>query len=232
MRILETPRTYRPTLLGFWLLATLASAVLSLLDGSAFSPFFGPVNAVFGTGVVVGIGVISLTVLERRDWFQIHGRSRGWLVAPVLAAIPFLFPVVAVDWFGGFPSDINVGAPESLLFYPTMALVAESVFHLAPLALLSLVLSPAHRGLREGPPRYGIVATALIEPTLQVFWASGQSPWWANAYVAVHVLVINLLGLYFFRRFGFFSAYVFRVSYYVVWHILWGFFRLELLFGG
>jgi hypothetical protein len=48
--------------------------------------------------------------------------------------------------------------------------------------------------------------------------------------VGVHVLVFNLLSLWFFRRYDFLSVYVFRVSYYGFWHILWGQLRLELLF--
>jgi len=73
---------------------------------------------------------------------------------------------------------------------------------------------------------------ALIEPALQVVWGSEQSPMWASTYVAFHVFAINLVGLHLFRRFGFFSAYAFRASYYTVWHIIWGYLRPGLLFGG
>jgi hypothetical protein len=222
-----------PALLALWLLATGAVAILVQSGSPAFSRFFGPINAVLGTSVVVGLGLGSLSFLQRYGWFSVHRGGRGWLTTAVLLAIPFLLPVVLVDLLGGFPSDINVTAPESVLFYPAMALVAESVFHILPLTALSPALELSGRDVdRERVVRYCIVAVALIEPAFQLVWASGQSPWWANTYVALHVFAINLVGLHLFRRFGFFSAYAFRASYYVVWHIVWGYLRLELLFGG
>jgi hypothetical protein len=219
--------------LALWLLAAGSVGILVQSGSPAFSRFFGPINAVLGTSAVVGLGLVSLGFLQYRGWFPVHEGGRGGLATAVLLSIPFLLPVVLVDWMGGFPSDINVTAPESLLFYPAMALVAESVFHLVPLTALLAVLDLSG----QDPDRatvvwWSIVVVALIEPVFQVVWASGQSPWWANTYVAFHVLAINLVGLHLFRRFGFFSAYAFRASYYAVWHIVWGFLRLDLLFAG
>jgi hypothetical protein len=58
-----------------------------------------------------------------------------------------------------------------------------------------------------------------------------MSPTWANAYVGIHLLAFNVVALEVFRRSGFVALYAFRVGYYLVWHIVWGYFRLPLLFG-
>ena len=142
-------------------------------------------------------------------------------------------PVIVVDLFGGFSRDINVPPPQSLLFYPLMALVAEFVFHVIPLGTVS-VLAVGHLP-NGGVPRArsaALVFVSMIEPVLQVVWGAGHSPGWANAYVGAHVLIINLLGLYLFARYDFFSMYFFRAAYYLLWHITWGALRLPFLFGG
>ncbi|NNL47727.1 MAG: hypothetical protein HKO76_05125 [Acidimicrobiia bacterium] len=229
----EAGATHLRALGGLWLLAVIASGSLVARGSSAFAPYFGPIQAILGTATVVGLGLVSLAFLQQRGWFVLHRGARGWLVVPLVVAVPFALPVIGLDLLGGFPPDINVTAPESLLFYPVIALVAESVFHLAPLAVLLPLLGRVLQQLdRERLVFSSVVAVALIEPMLQVVWGVGQSPWWTNAYVGFHVLAINLVGLHLFRRFGFVSAYLFRVAYYLVWHVLWGHVRLSLLFGG
>ena len=39
---------------------------------------------------------------------------------------------------------------------------------------------------------------------------------------------INLTLLSIFRRYGFFAMYGFRVAYYMIWHIIWGYIRLQV----
>jgi hypothetical protein len=48
--------------------------------------------------------------------------------------------------------------------------------------------------------------------------------------MAFHILAINLAGLFLFRRFGFLPMYALRLFYYLIWHILWGYLRLSVLF--
>lgn len=209
------------------------SAFLDVLGCVAFRPYFGEANPIPVLAIVAALGVASLIELQRRGWFTIRGSSwRGPALATLLA-VPFLVPVIMVDFLGGFPADINVGAPESLLFYPVIALVAEFVFHVVPLGVL-LVASEAVRPklARDRILAWSLPLVALIEPSLQVMWGSGHSPVWVNAYVGLHVFVFNLIGLQLFRRYGFFTMYAFRLTYYLLWHVLWGYLRLPWLFAG
>ena len=48
-------------------------------------------------------------------------------------------------------------------------------------------------------------------------------------YVSLHIFLINLIQLWLFKRYDFVSMYTFRLVYYLIWHIGWGWVRLEVL---
>lgn len=216
---------------AIFLFAVAASAVLSWANGNVYRFLFGELNPLMVTAAAAFLGVAALQRLARLGWFQAEGASgRSVALTSVLGAV-LTVPVIVVDLFGGFPAELNARFPASILFYPSIAVVAESAFHLVPLALMatmwrwtSLELSRARL--------FAIGIAALIEPVLQVVWGSEMSPTWANTYVGIHLLVFNLVALVIFRRSGFVALYTFRVGYYFIWHITWGYFRLPLLFEG
>jgi len=211
--------------------ATAAAAALSQWGDDVYRFLLGDLDPVLTTLIVSSLGVAALIVLARRDWFSIGGGGYAGLVVAAFVGCVLTIPVIIVDLLGGFPADMNVPAPESLLFYPSIALVAEFAFHVVPLAILASVVRLASVRL-ERARLLSMIAVSTIEPTLQVMWGAEQSPLWANAYVGAHLLVFNLVAVHFFRRYGFLSMYAFRVAYYLIWHIAWGFFRLSVLFGG
>ena len=75
-----------------------------------------------------------------------------------------------------------------------------------------------------------ILAVSFIEPIYQARFMIGGSPTWAIVYVGVHVYLINIVQLSVYKRYDFLSAYAFRLTYYALWHVLWGHLRLGLLF--
>lgn len=217
------------TVTAIFLLAVLASAVLGRSGGDAYRFLIGDLDPLLVTSTVATLGALALRTLVAVGWFDLATPSGriGW-VAPALGAA-LTVPVILVDLAGGFPADMNVPFPESLLFYPSIALVAESALHLVPLALVAVLW----RRTTDDVHRTRLVAmgvAALIEPVLQVAWGSDTSPAWANAYVGFHLLVFNVAALAIFRRSGFIAFYGFRLGYYLVWHVTWGYLRLPLLF--
>jgi hypothetical protein len=203
---------------------------MSLHD--AFAPYFGPVPPLLALAGVAGLGTVALTYLRARAGFCVVRRvpPRERLLPPAVAAL-LVLPVVAVDLLGGFPRELNVPLPTALVFYPLIGAVAETVFHAVPLALLMAVLRRPLRGLgAERTVWICIVLASSIEPTFQVMMARGSSPVWATTYVGLHLAVFNLLALSLFRRVDFLAAYLFRLAYYLIWHIVWGVVRLDLLF--
>jgi hypothetical protein len=121
-----------------------------------------------------------------------------------------------------------------MLFYPAIAFVAESVFHVLPLTLL-LGAAWAVTGRRPGPPLVvgGLALLALVEPAFQTGLGLRRGPLSGLAlFTAIHVLAINAAQLWLLRRYGFLPMIWLRWIYYLVWHVAWGHWRLAWLFGG
>jgi len=188
---------------------------------------------VAATALVALVGVVALHRLRTRGWLETRAEEAGRGGLPVAGALATLLtvPVIIVDVLGGFPRDINVALPEALLFYPSIAFVAEIVFHVVPLAALLGALAPALDGLgRERTLWTCILLASAAEPIFQVLMARGDSPGWAVTYLGLHLSAFGLVALYLFKKYDFMTMYAFRATYYVTWHILWGFARLQLLF--
>lgn len=230
---LHPPRIWQYTAYSVLSLAAIIVAVV-LRPSSAeyFRRFFGDVNpiAVFVASSV--IGAAALWVLQSKFGFVLlMGRASlpGIALSAALATVLALAIVVA-DFIIRYPQDLNVPLPQALLFYPAIGFVAEVLFHVAPLALLLLLLRPfSGRFGSEGIIWLGIMLVAILEPTFQVKF-EGKPFSWGAAYTWLHVFAIAFLQLYVFRRFDFMTMYVFRLFYYAYWHLLWGVIRLDLLF--
>ena len=183
--------------------------------------------------------------LHSRGWFAKVREQDAAAGIFVSAALSIAFGVVAVivDITVGFPQEINVPIPQSLLFYPAIAFVVEVVFHLAPLALAAGVLPMIAKHLPFGAATRSaekwnlqfngrmIVIVALLEPIFHLgVAASGQSFSRLDIFVGMHVFVFNIVQLTVFGRYGFLAMIALRIFYYLLWHVAWGHVRLELLF--
>lgn len=216
-----------PTVFGF---SVAASAVLTWAAPDAYAFLFGPLNLLLVTVVTAGLGAAALWLLVRFGWFHASADWRSVLMALGLGCCLTL-PVIVVDVMGGFPAELNVRFPQSLLFYPTLALVAESVFHLVPLALLASVWKVTRFELHS-TRMLAIGVVALIEPMFQVAFFAGQASMGTSVFLGLYVLVFSLIALEIFRRSGFLALYALRLGYYLIWHVAWGHLRLPFLFGG
>jgi hypothetical protein len=218
--------------LALSVVALIFGVILLPSSGAYFYRFFGKTNAILVIVVASVVGAAALYVLRSRYGFVIlRGRTtlRGLALSAVLATVLGAAIVVA-DFFIRYPQDTNVPVPQALLFYPAVGFVAEIVFHILPLALLLLALSPlAGRLGKERVVWLGILLVAVLEPTFQVLFG-GKALTWGDVYIWVHIFAIAFLQLYVFRRFDFATMYAFRLFYYAYWHILWGVIRLKVLF--
>jgi hypothetical protein len=207
-------------------LAALAAGGAAALEcsgaGALFSPYFGPIDPILALVAAGAIGALSLLVLHACGWFATRrsGGAKGLGVA-ALGATLLAAPVIAVDAAVGIDVT-NAPAPYSLLFYPTIALVVEALFHLAPLALLFAGLRLA----RVGESRAALaclVLVSVLEPVYQVKAALADRTLTAlDAYIFAQVWAVNLVQLHLFRRFGFGAMFATRLVYYLWWHIVWG----------
>ena len=219
-------------LLGLSAIVLILTSIMYSLHSASFQRFFGglhPLGVLF-TVVVLGFLLFSLLLYDGRFAIYRPGHLRGLLLALGLA-IPFAVVIILVDRAVRFPVDMNVAFPESLLFYPVMGFVADILFFILPFCLLYFLLN---RIAGESDPNRiiwaAILLTALFEPIFQVAFMDGRSPDWVVAYVGVHVYVMAVVQLFLFKRYDFITMYSFRLSYYLLWHIVWGHLRLTVVF--
>ena len=180
---------------------------------------------------LIGFAIMAFFLSEK--WFEIYtGRfHKGYFIIfilPILLAIIMIF----VDLKITFPADINVLFPKSVLFYPAIAYLVEILFHLFPLVFLLLLFKPLiNENNRNAIILICLIITAFLEPIYHLSYmiASNYYSTLALAYIGFHIFIINLVQLVIFRKYDFTSMYTFRLVYYLIWHIGWGFYRLKLI---
>ncbi|PYE53871.1 hypothetical protein [Deinococcus yavapaiensis] len=122
----------------------------------------------------------------------------------------------------------NVAFPQSFWVYTGGAITWEFVFLLFPVpVLLWLISRVVLRGRAQEVVFWTLaVMSACLEPLMQgsrmVSVADGAlSPGVFVAY-AVQAFALNFSAAAFFRRYGLLAPVVVRLSYYLVWHVIYG----------
>jgi hypothetical protein len=216
-------------------LSVMGSALaLYMVRSASFQRFFGGINPMIVFFSVILVGGASLSYLESTGIFTIYGG--GSLKSSLISSAPAVIlaaVIVLVDLVVVLPEDINVLFPESLLFYPAMGYVAEIVFHVLPLSLLLFLLPRVSDCLSIDNIFWPcLIVVSLVEPIFQILTGfSVQHSFLTILYTnGLHVFLINLIQMGVFKSSGFVSMYSFRMVYYLLWHIVWGYVRLGLLF--
>lgn len=209
-----------PVYLVCVIVAGLASFAFDPPTSTRFSAYGGGLPPISVLALCILAGVPALWQLDRTR-FRPKASRKANLASFVALSLAFASVSVAVDLARPFPADLNARFPQSLLFYPAIAMVAETAFHLIPLALVFTLTRSAS---------LAILAAALVEPAFQVAAGWTGDLHWSDAVVGLNILGISLVQLILFRRHGFATMLGFRLVYYLWWHILWGEARLALLF--
>lgn len=208
--------------------------ILYFSDRLLFERFLGKLNPILAFLVVTVLGGLLLTFLLYRGWFSIYvmGNLAGLLPFLALTAL-FLIPSLLVDVKVGFPADMNLLFPKSLLFYPAIGFLVEILFHVLPLTILLFSLTTVIKNSSYASILWiCILIVALLEPIFQAMpmISANQYPTWAIVLIWLNLYIFNVVQLLIFKRFDFVSMYSFRLVYYLLWHILWGYLRLKILF--
>jgi len=209
---------------GPYLVLALAALAVSFaapfLPRAPFATFFGPLPAPVAMILVAGAGLFAVIRLQNAGWAPGVWPPVPRVLRLVGTGAAFALPTLALDLALPFPEGINAPLPEALAFYPAIGFVAETVFHLLPFALLSLVVPTR--------PAVAIAACALVEPAFQVVAGGGLDL--RNAIMAAILFAFGLLQMQMLHRHGFAAAFTLRIGYYLIWHIVWGVARLPLLY--
>jgi hypothetical protein len=177
---------------------------------------------------VCSIGIAVLRLLQEHAGFCVKRPEIGlqkWLTAIGLA-VPFMVTVTVADLLLEFPPDINVRFPSSLLFYPAMGFVAQIALHVVPFALFLFAFKRLFGALSSQLRVWlSIGLASLPEAAFQISGVAYAQAQTLTVFVAAQLFVFGLIELYLFRRFDFVCMYVFRLTYYGYWHVLWGYLR-------
>jgi len=209
-----------------------AAGILSRSHGAIFRPYFGHVHPLLAVFVIGLLGLVALRALSLRWKFRMYADResvKGMIHASRLATL-FAVVMILVDWHFHLPYS-HVLPPQSLLFYPVMAFVAEVMFHALPLTVLLWTLTLQGKVKHPAGVMWPcIFLSSCLEPVFQVNMSATEAALsLADVYVGLHVLAFNLLQLHIFRRYDFLSMFVFRLVYYLYWHVMWGWMRYSLL---
>ena len=219
-------------ILSAGMLAFTALACINHTD--LFKRFFDLLHPELVVYLVSLVGLFAILLLLKTTPFRILGTApRKGILWSLLLALPFGAVIILIDLLAPFPEDIALPFPVALLIYPSMGFVAEIIFHIVPFTFLVLVLSALFKKIRtEKILGFSILVTAFLESIYHMTNLSGtvQFSNWILLLVGFHILLFSLCQLMLFRRYDFFTMYAFRMAYYLIWHVAWGTFRINILF--
>jgi hypothetical protein len=132
------------------------------------------------------------------------------------------------------PSDVHLHYPASIPFYAYGAVFLEIMLRLFGVTVITWLIGDVllFGHLRNAAFWIANVVTSLYEPLPQV-WEDMQRveqpvevPATLVNWAFQPLFLSNLLTGYLYRRFGFLTAVLFRMSFYAVWHVGYGNFWL------
>ncbi len=220
--------------LGVSLVVVCFTIVLSFSERQVFQRFLGSIDPLTVILAAIMVGFILQSFLLSKKWFvifdieNISGYIRFFGLAALLGVI-----MIIVDTRIIFPADTNILFPQSLLFYPVIAFFVEILFHVFPLTILITIMNSILKSHNFNVTLWiSIFIVSIAEPIYHTMdmVTSKRFPIWAVAYVGLHIFLINLFQLLIFKKYDFMAMYSFRLVYYLIWHIGWGYIRLFWLF--
>jgi hypothetical protein len=166
-------------------------------------------------------------------WDDRVSNTRRFVIPTVDGIVYGLVTIFALDLLN--PSDVHIAFPASILFYTYGGIFLETLLRLFGLTLLTWLLAAAAGAVkipRGDEVSFWIanVVVSLYEPMPYIQEQLAHTPTRGVPGVWIHwafepLFLANLLTGYIYRRFGFLSAVVLRLSFYAVWHVAYGGFR-------
>lgn len=174
------------------------------------------------------LGFISLKLAAGIDlpdiWDKSVSNKQRFLV-PVLLGFGFAIIQIFNAILMEIP-NINVEFPLSIPVYLSVGILSEIIFHLVPLILLVWLIYNVILKRKFKKQVFWIVAIliCLWEPLLQVS-AIYQMGIITNILffcgLFIFIFAGNLIPVYFIMEYGFLAAIMWRLSFYMIWHIIW-----------
>ncbi len=179
--------------------------------------------------LVAILGFIALKLAKRTGFPDIWDErisNRQRFVIPLLTGLVFgiLNIIIALLMELDVPM---VEFPFSIPVYMSVGILMEILLHLIPIVFLFWFLSNVILRKRWQYQVFWVVAIlfSLMEPVLQtigMFQMGIISDISFAAILFTFVFAANMVPIHFFRMHGFLATVVWRLSFYFIWHIVWG----------
>ncbi|MBN2737355.1 MAG: hypothetical protein JXR70_10275 [Spirochaetales bacterium] len=208
-------------------------------DRGSFTGYLGNIPALPVYAALALVAYLSLLflnpVLEPQKEEQVK-QSRPFRFNDIFSVFWvitfFILYCIVLDLLYKLPSNLNTAMPEALILYPVLAIAVEIIFHIIPVALLlfirKLILSPN----REKKPLSWIsfflwaLPALIIEPLYQINLPfQNNYHWTLTAFTLFFSFLFNLTGLRLLYTKGPVPMILFRLFYYIGWHMLWNLLR-------
>jgi hypothetical protein len=220
------------------MVATLIGAKLYFLDHPTHFPLEGQASAFEWRTLLTlaSCGLFGLVIAPYARFPDMWDRAvkyRHRLLVPIVWGVVYGLVTVVRDLPN--PSGDHLYYPASIPFYAFGAVFLEVMLRLFGVTLIAWligeVLLMGH--LRNAAFWIANVVTSVYEPLphvwedLQRVELPVQVPVTIMNWAFQPLFLSNLLTGYLYRRFGFLTAVLFRLSFYAVWHVGYGNFRWE-----
>ena len=184
--------------------------------------------------IIAVLGFVGL-VLARKTGFpdiwdtRISNRQR--LLIPAIIGLIYGGITVLVEFMGArrhplqLGSDFNVKFPLSIPFYAYGAIFLEILLRLFAIPFLTWLISNLVLRDKWQTQVFWLVAIlmAFYEPLPYMIDALHHGGVFSALRILVGPLfVANLVAAYIFRKYGFLAPLVMRLSFYLIWHIIYG----------
>lgn len=175
------------------------------------------------------LGFAALKLAARTGFPDIWDKgisNKQRLLIPLLTGFGFGIIMMIIAY--ALQLDVPmVKFPYSIPVYFSGGILSEILFHLIPIVILLWFVSDLVLKKRWQNEVFWILAIflSLLEPVSQTTGLHQMgiiSNMLFTAILFIFIFTANLLPLYFFRMYGFLSAVVWRLSFYMIWHIIWG----------
>ena len=223
--------------LGLMAYLVLVKLILTFLPQVFRSPAQAAVFEWKFLAVWMALGLIGVFFADKTGFPAAWGEpipARKRLVFPCVTGIVLgvvaIITELATDWTKIVASQmhlpsIHIDFPASALIYPGGAIIVEVFYRIFPVPLFLWLISGVFLRGRHQERVFWILAifTALLEPVSQDLHAVIAGPArFAFACVFAEDYTLNIAQAWTFRRYGFLSAILLRVVFYLLWHVLWG----------
>lgn len=217
------------TLVFLGLALTLVGAVLFFKHYDGDFPLRSQAQ-VFTWPVVGGIIVFALCGLLcsraaklPEPFSDLARERRAWIVAALTGALYGLMTVNSD--LQAETQRVHMALPWSLVFYPPGAIFIEFMLRLGALCVVFWFLHVVIFRRRFRLPLFWLVAAvvALYEVSLPMTEEFSSGRWGRGMMLLAGPLYLsNVFEGWLLLRYGWFSPIVFRLSFYLFWHILYG----------